>query len=162
MKNLSNWANSQSKKDDKNKNLSQNLLKRMKKAAKKNNFKIFNKTKTNPSIDGLVFANIKEAILENEYELNLIIAEKEEMMKLNKDYRKLDEATDILSFPISEKEGEIFLCPEMALKEASRFGRDYENFMKFLFIHGLTHLKGFEHSSKMESEEKKIRNKFGV
>lgn len=134
----------------------------MKKGVKKNNFKIFNKTKTNPLIDGLVFASMKEAVLGNEYELNLIIAEKDEMMKLNKDYRKLDESTDILSFPISEKEGEIFLCPELALKEAPRFERNYENFMKFLFIHGLAHLKGFEHSSKMESEEKKIRNKFGV
>lgn len=157
MKNLSNWANSPSKKDAR-----QELPKSMQKGVKKNNFKIFDKTKTNPSIDGLVFADMKEAVLGNEYELNLIVTLKDEMFKLNKDYRKLDETTDILSFPISEKEGEIFLCPEIALKEAPKFGRNYENFMKFLFIHGLTHLKGFEHSSKMESEEKKIRNKFEV
>lgn len=134
----------------------------MKKGVKKNNFKIFNKTKTNPLIDELVFTAMKELVLGNEYELNLIITKKDEMLKLNRNYRKLNEMTDILSFPINEKEGEIFLCPEIALKEASKFGRNYENFIKFLFIHGLTHLKGLEHSSKMESEEEKIRKTFRV
>ena len=134
----------------------------MTKGVKEINFEIFIKTKTNPSIDGLVFANIKKTVLENKYKLNLIIVEKEEIKKLNKSYRGMNEATDILSFPISEEEGEIFLCPEIALKKAPLFGRNYDNFIKYLFIHGLIHLKGFEHSSKMESEEKKIRDKFGV
>lgn len=134
----------------------------MTKGVKKKNFEIFNKTKTNPPINGLVFANMKETVLGNDYELNLVIIGKNEMRKLNKSYRKKDEATDILSFPISADEGEIFLCPEIALKEAPRFGRNYDNFIKFLFIHGLAHLKGFKHSSRMENEEKKIRNKFGV
>ena len=126
------------------------------------NFEIFNKTKTNSSIDELVFANMKEIVLGNDYELSLVIVGKDEIRKLNKSYRNLDEATDILSFPISEKEGEIFLCPEIALKEAPHFDRNCENFLKYLFIHGLTHLKGFKHSSKMELEEEEIRNKFGV
>src|SRR3989344_3690203 len=97
------------------------------------NFEIFNKTKANSSIDELAFANIKSAALGNEYELNLIIVGKDEIRKLNKSYRNMDEATDILSFPISEKEGEIFLCPEIALKKAPSFGRNYDNFMEFLF-----------------------------
>ena len=126
------------------------------------NFEIFNKKKTNSSFDELVFANMKEIVLGNDYELSLVIVGKDEIRKLNKSYRNLDEATDILSFPISEKEGEIFLCPEIALKEAPHFDRNCENFLKYLFIHGLTHLKGFKHSSKMELEEEEIRNKFGV
>jgi len=126
------------------------------------NFEIFNKTKTNSPIDELVFANMKKTVLGNNYELSLVIVKKGEIRKLNKSYRNLDKATDILSFPLSEKEGEIFLCPEIALKEAPHFGRNYENFLEYLFIHGLAHLKGFEHSSKMELEEGKIRNKFGV
>lgn len=132
----------------------------MKKGVK--NFKIFNKTKINPLISRLIFAKIKQAVLGDKYELSLVIVEKDEMLNLNKNYRKLNEPTDILSFSISEKEGEIFLCPEIVAKKSVRFGRDYENYMKFLFIHGLTHLKGFKHSSKMENEEKIIRNKFGV
>ncbi|MEK7070424.1 MAG: rRNA maturation RNase YbeY [Patescibacteria group bacterium] len=134
----------------------------MTKGVKKNNFEILNKTKTNPSIDGLVFANMKEDVLGKDYELSLVIVGKDEIRKLNKSYRKINEATDILSFPLSKNEGEIFLCPEIALKEAPRFGRSYENFLNYLFIHGLTHLKGFEHSSRMDVKEERIRKKFGV
>jgi ssRNA-specific RNase YbeY (16S rRNA maturation enzyme) len=36
----------------------------------------------------------------------------------------------------------------------------YPKLLKFLFIHGCLHLKGFKHSSKMEKEEKRIMNKF--
>ena len=136
--------------------------KNMAKSVNKKNFEILNKTKTNSSIDELVFVNMKSAVLGNDYKLSLVIIGKNEIRRLNKSYRNVDEATDILSFAMSGKEGEIFLCPEIALKEAPRFGRNYDNFMKFLFIHGLTHLKGFEHSSKMESEEKKTRKKFRV
>ncbi|MBM2818185.1 MAG: hypothetical protein HW401_775 [Parcubacteria group bacterium] len=134
----------------------------MTKGVKKNNFEIFNKTKTNPSIDGLVFANMKDEVLGKDYELSLVIIGKDEIRRLNNSHRKMNEATDILSFPLSKKEGEIFLCPEIALEESPRFGRSYENFIKYLFIHGLVHLKGFKHSSRMESKEKRIRNKFGV
>lgn len=126
------------------------------------NFEIFNKTKTNLNIDRLVFTNMKSSVLKNKYNLNLIIIGKKEIKELNKTYRNTDKATDILSFPITDKDGEIFLCPEIITKEASRFGRNYENFTKFLFIHGLMHLKGFKHSSKMEDEEIKIRKKFNV
>ena len=139
----------------------ENALNNMTKGVNKN-FEIFNKTKTNSPIDELVFANMKKTVLGNNYELSLVIVKKGEIRKLNKSYRNLDKATDILSFPLSEKEGEIFLCPEIALKEAPHFGRNYENFLEYLFIHGLAHLKGFKHSSKMEFEEEKIRNKFGV
>lgn len=145
----------------------------MKKNSSKNKFEIFNKTKTNSLIDGLVFAKIKEAVLGDGYDLSLVVIGKNEMKKLNKSYRGADKVTDILSFPLSDKlphqklwsggkEGEIFICPEVAFKEAPRFGRSYENFMKYLFIHGLAHLKGLKHSDKMETEEKKIRDKFGV
>lgn len=125
-------------------------------------FEIIRKTKINSPIDELIFSKMKEAVLGNDYELSLVIIGKDEIKKLNKSYRNIDEPTDILSFPLTDNEGEIFLCPEMARKEAPNFDRDYDNFIKYLFIHGLTHLKGFDHSDKMEAEEKRIRNKFGV
>lgn len=125
-------------------------------------FEIIHKTKINSPIDELIFSKMKEAVLGNDYELSLVIIRKDEMKKINKSYRGIDEPTDILSFPLTDNEGEIFICPEMARKEAPNFDRDYDNFIKYLFIHGLTHLKGFDHSAKMETEEKKILDKFGV
>lgn len=134
----------------------------MRKNGKDNRIEIINKTKTNPSIDGLVFRNMKEAILGDDYELSLVFINKDEIRKINKSYGNIDKATDILSFPLSDKEGEIFICEEIAAREAPRFNRYYKNFLQFLFIHGLTHLKGFEHGDKMENKEKKFRKMFSV
>jgi ssRNA-specific RNase YbeY (16S rRNA maturation enzyme) len=55
-----------------------------------------------------------------------------------------------------------FICKSEARKESKKFDRDYENFLNFLLIHGMVHLKGFDHSSTMESIESKFRKKFGV
>ena len=101
-------------------------------------------------------------MLGNDYDLSLVFISKTEIRKINKSYRNIDKATDILSFPLGDNEGEILICQEIAAEEAPRFDRNYKNFLQFLFIHGLTHLKGFEHGDKMENEEKKIRKIFGV
>ena len=130
---------------------------------KSKTFEIIIRPKINSSaIDELIFSKIKKTVLGNNYELCLVIIGKDEIKKINKSYRNIGEPTDILSFPLTEKEGEILICPEIARKEAPNFGRSYDNFIKFLFIHGLIHLKGFEHGDKMESEEKKVRDIFGI
>lgn len=124
------------------------------------NFKINNKTKeTLPVFD---FESVKNEILGKEYILTLHIVPSEEIKDLNKRYRNIDEATDILSFPLNKKEGEIFINLEESKKEAPKFGRELDNFIVFLFIHGLVHLKGFDHGSKMESEEQKYRGMFNI
>ena len=81
---------------------------------------------------------------------------------LNAIYRDKEIATDILSFPISNDEGEIYICPSETRKEAKKFDRTYENFFAYLFIHGCTHLKGHDHSAIMESIEVEVRRKFKV
>lgn len=126
-------------------------------------FEITSKSKTNSSsIDEFVFSSMKKRVLGHNYELSLVIIDKNRIKKLNKFYRGIDKPTDILSFPLSDNEGEIFICLEIARKEALNFNRSYDNFIKFLFIHGLVHLKGLKHSDKMENEEKKIRKIFKV
>ena len=67
-----------------------------------------------------------------------------------------------MSFPLSQTGGEIFLCAPLIEEEKAQFGRTAANFAEFLFIHGIFHLKGMEHGSKMEEEENKIRLKFNV
>ncbi len=108
------------------------------------------------------FNKIKEAVLGKKYDLSFSFIEAEEIKRLNLTYRNKNKATDILSFPLSDTEGEIFICMEEAEKEAPKFERPIENFIKFLFIHGLVHLKGYDHSSTMESIEEGFRKKFGV
>jgi probable rRNA maturation factor len=126
------------------------------------NFTITNKSRGSSAITELPFAEIKIAALGNKYELSLVFVDGPEMKKLNRNYREKDYATDILSFPIDELSGEILICPSIARKKATEFGRSFTNYVQFLFIHGCTHLIGFEHSSKMESEEQKIRARFAI
>jgi probable rRNA maturation factor len=116
----------------------------------------------NPEISGFLLSQIKESILGKKYNLSLVFTTSSKMKKLNEAFRGKDSSTDILSFPISKTEGEIFISMNESAKEAKKFGREKINFIYFLFIHGSTHLKGFSHGSKMESEEKKQRIKFGV
>ncbi len=105
---------------------------------------------------------MKEAVLGKDYDLSWSFISSEKIKRLNLSYRNIDKPTDILSFPLSKKEGEIYICLAEARKEAKKFDRKYENFLRFLFIHGLAHLKGYDHGSTMESIEVKFRKKFGV
>lgn len=119
---------------------------------------------TQGKLPGLSFAdigNIKNAILGNTYELSLVIVGSAKSRNLNKTYRNKDKETNVLSFPLSKTEGEIFLNLSLAKKEAPLFDKTYTNFVTYLLIHGMLHLKGHEHGSTMERLEKKFLKKFG-
>lgn len=114
---------------------------------------------TIPSID---FESIGRAALGDKYTLNLIFTDEARMKQLNTIYRDKEESTDILSFPLSDDEGEIYISPVQARLEAEKFDRPYDNFIAFLFIHGCTHLKGHDHGDIMENVEAKLRKQFGI
>jgi probable rRNA maturation factor len=113
-------------------------------------------------IPRISFVDIKNAVLGKKYNLTLIITTPAKMKKLNTIYRDKEHATDILSFPISKDEGEMYISLSETRKEAKNFDRSYENFFAFLFIHGCTHLKGHDHGAIMEGIEAKVRRKFNV
>ncbi len=118
--------------------------------------------KSAPKINGALFTDIKNKVLGKNFELSLAFIGTKRMRKLNRDHRKKDYATDILSFNVDKNLGEIVINPDKSRQKAPLFERTYDNYLKFIFIHGLFHLKGYEHSSRMESEEEKIRKAFKV
>jgi probable rRNA maturation factor len=122
--------------------------------------KIVNETKTR--IPRALFAKIAHEILGKDYILDCTVISPAHMQKINCKFRGKNKPTDILSFPYSHFEGEIFLCPAYAKKKAPKFDRTFSNFMIFLFIHGCVHLKGHDHGSTMEYIESKVRRKFGI
>ena len=117
---------------------------------------------TKATLPRVAFDAIKEAALGKAYKLNVIVVSPARIKKLNTMYRDIEKPTDILSFPLSEDEGEIYLCLPETRKEAKNFDRPYENFLSFLFIHGCVHLKGYDHGATMERIEAKIRSEFGI
>jgi len=114
---------------------------------------ITNKTKS--KLPRLLFVSIKNKILGDDYELSVGFLTSIQQKKINSIYRKINKTTNILSFPFSKKSGEITFDPVKVKKDAPLFNMTYSRFLTYLFIHGCLHLKGFEHSSTMERQEKK-------
>lgn len=118
--------------------------------------------KNNPFKSGLFFDKCLAEVLGKDYELSLVFIANKLSRKLNRTHRNIDKPTDILSFPLDKTTGEIFINIPYSKKKCKTYEREFENYIKFIFIHGLFHLKGYEHSSRMENEEQKVRAKFNV
>jgi|SRR3989344_3746749 len=105
---------------------------------------------------------IKERILGKNYLLNVIFIGDSRSKKLNKTYRKKNNPTNILSFQIEKNVGEIYINRKQIEREVKIFNRDFDNLLIFLLIHGMFHLKGELHGSRMESKEKTARALFNI
>lgn len=117
---------------------------------------------TRATMPRAIFRAIADFALPADYALNVVYTTPAKIRKFNLIYRDKNKPTDILSFPLSKKQGEIYICPSEARREAPAFERVYPNFIKFLFIHGCVHLKGYDHGVTMENIEKDIRRVFKV
>ena len=102
------------------------------------------------------FTRLKNSALGQDFELSLVFIDNIFSRRLNKKYRGKNKPANILSFPLSKKSGEIFIDLVTAKKEARKFEMSFRDFVTFLFIHGLLHLKGMRHGDTMERAEKKI------
>ena len=109
----------------------------------------------------LPFCKIKELILGDKYELSLVICSDTLATRMNREYRKKSYKPNVLSFPLSENEGEIFLNIRKAAREAKTMGVSTKARIAHLFIHGCYHLKGLDHGPVMDKAEEKMLRKFG-
>ena len=106
------------------------------------------------------FSDIAKHILGPDYDLSLVFIGSTLSRRLNRERRDKDHVANILSFPYSENEGEIFIDLGKTEKEAPKFGHSFNKHLIFLFIHGCLHLEGLDHGDKMESEEQRILKRF--
>jgi len=98
-----------------------------------------------------------------EISLNLIGEKK--MRELNNKFRHKDSPTDVLSFPLDEKNlnkydiiplGDIFICPQYAKREASVRNIKLEVELARLAIHGFLHLLGYDHEKSKKEKDKML------
>ncbi len=108
----------------------------------------------------LPFASLKETLLGKYYVLSIVFVGDALSRRLNKTYRGKDAPANVLSFPLSKTEGELFINQHQARKDAPAFGLPAQKFLLFLVIHGMLHLKGYAHGRTMSVHEERCMKKF--
>ncbi len=113
-------------------------------------------------------------------EVGVVFADDAYIRELNRDYRGIDAATDVLSFALDEGEepavqggpaeallGDIVISLETAERQAAEFGHGLEREMAYLTVHGMLHLVGYDHEeesakAEMRRQEEKILAALGI
>lgn len=148
---------------------------------------IQNKEPVAETLNGLVEQVIQhglEVFKKEDAELSVILVDNDYIQTLNREYRGLDQPTDVLSFamvedqpgtPVLKREqmelpellGDIFISVERSREQAESYGHSLEREICYLAIHGLLHLLGFDHhqpgeTEKMRQAEEAILEKFEI
>ena len=111
--------------------------------------------------------NVLDATLKHEKVDNaifsIVFVEDDEIHQINKDYRKIDRITDVISFAFEDYEdieyndirmlGDIYICIPQMKRQAEEYGHSEKRELSFLAVHGLLHLLGYDH---MEPEDEKV------
>lgn len=122
----------------------------------------FTLTATTKSYPKLPYEKIKDDILGKKYVLSLAFVGTTRAQKLNVEHRNKTYIPNVLSFPLQENTGEVFIAPVVAKTEAKKFDMTVNGYIGFLFIHALLHLKGLDHGDTMDKAEKKYCLKYGL
>lgn len=93
----------------------------------------------------------------SDMEVGLVFVDRQDIAGLNYEYRKKSEVTDVLSFKLSDRLGEVYICPDyieerlVKMLGAGNVGTK-ENSIELLrmFIHGMLHLAGYDHKSYLD------------
>ena len=130
---------------------------------------------------------LKEKNIDKEtVSLSISAVSKEEIHKINKEYRNVDRPTDVLSFPIFERSeidnfsniddnkkikeielGDIIICIDILEEHAIEYKTGILREILYMITHGVCHLFGYDHEieeekKEMRALEEKILKKIGV
>ena len=125
---------------------------------------------------------VKECFKEEKLEkskliITITLTNNESIQKINKEYRNIDRATDVLSFPMFERKeieekieknnfpcedvlGELIISIEKVEEQAKEYGHSFERELAYMTVHGFYHLMGYDHME--EDEKKEMREKEDV
>ncbi len=128
--------------------------------------------------ENLEYSNLIENVLKTAFQeeklekcnlyINIILTDPNNIKQTNQKYRNIDKETDVLSFPMFEKEeidelkkktsplpevlGDIMISIDRVKEQAVEYGHSFERELAYMLIHGFYHLMGYDH---MQEEEKK-------
>ena len=105
--------------------------------------------------------------------ISITLTVPEEIQKINKQYRNIDKPTDVLSFPMFQKEeleeliqsdypvedvlGDIIISIPKVEEQAVEYGHSFERELAYMVVHGFYHLMGYDHMN--DNDKKEMRKK---
>jgi probable rRNA maturation factor len=111
----------------------------------------------------------KVALTLTNKEIELIITSNTEIQELNKNYRSINKATDVLSFPYEEIPmgplGSIVISEDYVKDKAKELSHKQSDELALLFIHGLLHILGYDHevdNGEMREKEESLIKEFDL
>ena len=131
----------------------------------------------------------KEKLDKTNMYMSITLTNPEEIEKLNKQYRNIDRPTDVLSFPMFEKNeldifikesskntdvneegdilGDIVISIPRVYEQAEEYGHSFERELAYMVVHGFYHLMGYDHIEEddkkvMRAKEEEVLNVLGI
>ena len=127
----------------------------------------------------------KEEKLQNsKLYISITLTTPNQIQKINKEYRNIDKETDVLSFPMFEKNeieekikennfehedvlGDIVISIDKVKRQAVEYGHSFERELAYMLVHGFYHLMGYDHIKEkdkiiMRPKEEKVLADLGI
>ncbi len=150
---------------------------------------IYNGIVENPNYDETIGKVVKQCYEEEHLQdsnliLTITLTTPEHIQEINKQYRNIDRATDVLSFPMFEKPeldkkikskdfeledmlGDIIISIQKVEEQAKEYGHSFERELSYMVVHGFYHLMGYDHIEEkdreiMRAKEEKILERLKI
>ena len=115
----------------------------------------------------------EEKLTDSKLYITITLTTPENIRKINKKYRNIDKETDVLSFPMFQKDeldekiknkdflyedvlGDIVISIDKVERQAKEYGHSFERELSYMVVHGFYHLMGYDH---IEEKDKKVMRK---
>lgn len=116
----------------------------------------------------------EEGLQDSKLYITVTFTNPENIQSINKEYRDIDKPTDVLSFPMFQKEeldkkieekdfqyqdilGDIVISIPKVEEQAKEYGHSFERELSYMLVHGFYHLMGYDHIE--EEDKKEMRTK---
>lgn len=108
----------------------------------------------------------EENLLDSKLYISVILTNADEIQRMNKEFRKIDKTTDVLSFPMYERDeipnlnkeieepiGDIVISVERVRKQAKEYEHSFERELAYMLVHGFYHILGYDHMQELDRKE---------
>ena len=122
-----------------------------------------------------------EGLEDSKIYISITLTNPENIRRLNNEYRQIDKETDVLSFPMFEKNeisglknleyeealGDIIISIERVEEQAKEYGHSFERELAYMVVHGFYHLMGEDHIKEedkviMRAKEENVLSKLNI